>query len=64
MPLPDMTAQQFVAAAQEVAGKAPSCALVKNEVGNLAIFDGETYTGFVNLRNGEVTWFADDTPDG
>ena len=33
--------------------KAPGCVLVKNKVGNLAIFDGRTYTGFVNLRNGE-----------
>jgi hypothetical protein len=60
MPLPNMTPPQLLSAAQTVIDRAPDAELVKNEVGNLAIVStaGE-YLGFVDLRNGEVTWMDD-----
>lgn len=41
--------------------------LVKNQVGNLTIAgpdagDGRAMLGWVNLRNGEIDWMADDQP--
>lgn len=60
MPLPDMTPAQLLAGAQIIARRAPGAVLVKNQVGNLAIdIDGE-YAGYMNLRDGTVTFFADE----
>lgn len=50
----DLTPQELLAAAQRVVDEAPNAALVKNEVGNLAIVDEGTFIGWVDLRTGEV----------
>lgn len=60
MPLPNMTPAQLLDGARIVAERLPGAELVKNAVGNLAIeVDGE-YVGYLNLRTGEATIFADD----
>lgn len=61
MPLSNMTPQQFLAAAQEVAERAPEAQLAKSPAtGNLAIITTEgDYVGHVDLRTGEVEFFAD-----
>lgn len=66
MALPDMTAQELLAAAQYVAERMPDARLAKNGVGNLAILDtaGEIQHGYVDLRFGEVTFYADDDASG
>ena len=59
MPLPNMTPAQLLDGAREVAGRFPGAELVKNQVGNLAVFvDGE-YVAWLNLRTGEVNDVAD-----
>jgi hypothetical protein len=66
MPLPDMTPQQFLNAAEYVAEHMPDAVLVKNQVGNLAIVDVEDFQlGWVDLRTGEVRCYeCDDTESG
>lgn len=64
MALPDMTADEFLAAATTVHGRMPQARLVKNQVGNLSLLDAcDEYVGWVNLRTGEVTFFADEPTD-
>jgi hypothetical protein len=61
MSLPNMTTQQFLAAAQEVAERMPGAELAKNPVGNLTILDSDgDYVGWIDLRYGEVMIFEDD----
>lgn len=56
--LPDLEPHELLEAAQEVASRLPSAALVKNEVGNLTIVTNDsTYAGYIDLRTGEVTIF-------
>lgn len=50
----DLTPQELLAAAQQLVAEVPNAALVKNEVGNLAIIDEGAYIGWVDLRSGEV----------
>lgn len=60
--LPNMTPEQFLAAAQRVAADLPDVELVKNQVGNLTIMAGDDYLGFVDLRYGTVELFDDEGP--
>lgn len=50
----DLTSQELLAAAQRLVDEMPNAALVKNEVGNLAIVNEGTYVGWVDLRTAEV----------
>lgn len=59
MPLPNMTPQQFLDAATDVAARFPDAKLVKNQVGNLAIANNDIYVGFVDLQYGTVVIFGD-----
>ena len=54
MPLPNMTPAQLLEGARTVAERFPGAVLVKNEVGNLAIWNGGEYVGWLDLRTGEV----------
>jgi hypothetical protein len=54
MPLPNMTPEQLLAGAQEIAERFPDAELVKNDVGNLAIVVSGEYAGYLDLRTGEV----------
>lgn len=60
---------EYAAVAREIADRAavlaveqPQLRLKRNDVGNLAILDGGEYVGFVDVRDGGVTMFADE-PD-
>ena len=55
-----MTPAQLLAAAQEVATQAPDAVLVKNAVGNLAIFQDDVMIGYLDLRYGEVSWLEEE----
>jgi hypothetical protein len=54
MPLPNLTAQQLLAAATEVVTRYPSAELHKNPVGNLSVVVGGEFVAWVDLRTGEV----------
>ncbi|HEY9413626.1 MAG TPA: hypothetical protein VIQ30_02600 [Pseudonocardia sp.] len=54
----NLTPQELLAAAQRLVAEVPNASLVKNEVGNLAIIDGDAYIGWVDLRTGEVEILA------
>jgi hypothetical protein len=54
MPLPNMTPAQLLAGARVIAERFPDAELVKNYVGNLAIMVGGEFTGYLDLRTGEV----------
>ena len=60
MPLPDMTPAQLLAGAQAVAERTPDAVLVKNQVGNLAIYRGDEFIGWLDLRDGTAHWDADE----
>jgi hypothetical protein len=60
MPLPDMTPAQLLAGATEVFERVPDAVLVKNQVGNLAIVQDGTYTGYLDLRYGTVHFEAEE----
>lgn len=49
-----LTTNQLLNAAREVARRFPDAYLVKNSVGNLAVFVGGEYHGYVDLATGEV----------
>ena len=53
-PFRDMTAAEFLEAAQAVSTRFPTATLAKNQVGNLAVHvDGE-YVAWVDLRYGTL----------
>ncbi len=61
---------EYAAVAREIADRAaqlaveqPGLRLKRNDVGNLAILDGEVHVGFVDVRDGGVIMF-DDEPAG
>lgn len=49
-----MTPQQLLEAAELLVERMPDAQLVKNDVGNLAVMDGDTYAGWIDLDNGDV----------
>jgi hypothetical protein len=57
--LPDMTPDQLLAGAREIAEREPGAVLVKNGVGNLAILRGGEMLGWLDLRYGTVHWSDD-----
>lgn len=69
MPLPNMTPQQLLSAAQVVIDHTehmgPECELAKNQVGNLAVMDHDGFqVGWIDLRFGEVTCYECPDPEG
>jgi hypothetical protein len=50
-------------AAGALALRFPDAELVRNSVGNLTVLLDDEYIGWVNLRTGEVTIFADEDAD-
>lgn len=54
MTLHNMTPAEFLQAAQAVVERFPNAELVKNEVGNLAVFVDGQYVAWVDLRYGEL----------
>ena len=52
-----MTIEQLISAAQDVSRRFPQADLVKNQVGNLAIYVDDNYVGFIDLLDGEVDLF-------
>jgi hypothetical protein len=52
-----ITPQELIEAAQEVARTYPDARLVKNDVGNLAIYQATEYVGFISLASASVTYF-------
>ena len=59
MPLPNMTPAQLLAGATAIAERFPTAELIKNAVGNLMIEVDGDYIGYLDLRTGEPTFFAD-----
>lgn len=53
-----MTPAQLLAGAREIADRLPDAVLAKNKVGNLTIVQDGEFTGWLNLRDGTVTWLA------
>jgi hypothetical protein len=60
MTLPNMTAAQFLSAAQQLFSAHPEVELVKNRVGNLSILRNGLSIGWIDLRNGSVNIFEED----
>jgi len=59
-PTRTMTPAELLAGAQEVAARFPDAELVKNGVGNLAVFVDGRYVAWLDLRTGKLDSFADE----
>jgi hypothetical protein len=52
-----MTPQQMLEAAEEILNSGHGeTEIVRNQVGNLAVMDGEDYVAWVDVRDGNVNW--------
>lgn len=58
-----LTPAQMLTAAQTLVQRCPDAVLMKNDVGNLSIVEVGAYTGWVDLRTGEITVFADEVDE-
>ena len=60
MTLPNLTPARLLAAARLVIERAPDAELEKNRVGNLSIMRDGEWSGWINLRTGEVHFNEDE----
>lgn len=52
--LPSMTTREFLHLAALTYERWPDAKLVKNAVGNLAVYVGDEWVAWLNLRTGEI----------
>lgn len=56
MVIPKIDPGKLVEAIAQVLERFPEATLSKNRVGNLSVFNGDDWVGFIDLGNGTMWW--------